>query len=91
MLAKLSVNIQPELVFLLYLLTSYIENYTKTFLLALYKIPTLPFQFKTFFHGGSGSIVEMTKDRSCQKYLTSLLFWALRKKLDIFFLKIKLF
>ena len=69
MLARLSVNIQPELVFLLYLLMNYIENYTKTFLLALYKIPTLHFQFKTFFQGGSGSILGMTKDRSCQKIL----------------------
>ena len=79
MLAKLFANIQPELVFLLYLLTNYIDNYTKTLLLALYKIPTLPFQFKTFFHGGSGSIVGMTKDWSCQKYLTFLLFWLYKK------------
>ena len=69
MLSRLSVNIQPELVFLLYLLMNYIENYTKTFLLALYEIPTLHFQFKTFFQGGSGSILGMTKDRSCQKIL----------------------
>ena len=47
MLVRLSViNTQP--VFFHCLLMNYIENYTKTFLLALYKIPTLPSQFKTF-------------------------------------------
>ena len=54
MLGKLSIiNTQPKSVFFLQLLMSYIENYTKTFLLALYQIPTLPSHVRTFFQGGS--------------------------------------
>ena len=52
MLARLSItNTQSKQVFFLYLLINSIENYTKTFLLALYQIPALPSHVKTFFQG----------------------------------------
>ena len=49
MLGRFSViNTQPKQVFFLHLLMNYIENYTKTFLLAFYKIVTLPSEVKIF-------------------------------------------
>ena len=48
MLGRLSViNTQPKEVLILYLLMNFTENYTKTFLFALYKM--LPSHYKTFF------------------------------------------
>ena len=70
---------------------SYIENYTKAFLLALYQIPTLPSLVRTFFEGVSvwstwsySTSLKPKRNRGVNN-AGFLLFWAVRKKLDEFF------
>ena len=70
---------------------SYIENYTKTFLLALYQIPTLPSLVRTFSQGGSvwsawsySTSLKPQRNRVVNN-TGFLLFWVVGRKLDDFF------